>query len=59
MKRVLITFAGGRLGRGVTNAIRAAGPVHIIAADADEYGIFQSKVEERHLIPRADHAEYM
>lgn len=59
MKRVLVTFAGGQLARGVTNGLRAAGPVHIIAADADEFGIFQSKADERYLIPRADDPSYM
>ena len=59
LKRVLITFAGGQLGRGVTAALRAAGPVHVIAADADGYGLFQTEAEERYIIPRADEPDYM
>jgi carbamoyl-phosphate synthase large subunit len=59
LKRVLITFAGGQLGRGVAHALKAVGPVHIIAADADGYALFQSPAEERYVIPRADEPDYM
>lgn len=59
MKRILVTFAGGQLARGIVDALRAAQPVHIIAADADGCGIFQSDAEERYMIPRADDREYM
>ncbi len=59
MKRILITFAGGQLGRGITSAIRAARPAHIIGADADGYALFQSDAEERYIIPRADEPDYL
>ena len=59
MKRILITFAGGQLGRSITRALRADGPVHIIASDADGYALFQSDGDERYIIPMADDPDYM
>lgn len=59
MKRLLITFAGGQLGRGIVEAIRASEPVHVIAADSDGRSLFQAQAEERYMVPRADEADYM
>lgn len=59
MKRILITMAGGLIGRNHVRALRAAEPLHIIAADANGYSLFLSDAEERYIIPRADDPNYM
>lgn len=60
MKRILVTFAGGTGGRGVSIALRASSePVHLIAVDAEKFSLARSVADERHMVPRADAPGYL
>jgi carbamoyl-phosphate synthase large subunit len=51
---VLLTYAGGTYGLGVSRSLRAAGGRHrVIATDADRYSIQRAEGDERHRVPRA------
>lgn len=60
MKRILVTFAGGTGGRGVSIALKSAQePVHVIAVDAEKFSLARSVADQRHMIPRADSPEFL
>lgn len=60
MKRVLVTFAGGRLALGISRALRAAPePVHLIGVDSAPYHLHQAEADELHLVPRATEPDYI
>jgi carbamoyl-phosphate synthase large subunit len=60
MIRVLVTFAGGSYGLGITRFLRAAArPYHVIGADADVYSLARAETDERHLLPKASDPGYI
>ena len=60
MKRVLVTFAGGSYGLGITRSLKAAtGQYHVIAADSDRYSLQRAEGDERYLVPPASDPEYL
>ena len=60
MKKILVTFAGGELGVGVTRSLRASdGDLHIVGVDASPFHIQQAEVDERYLVPSSDAPEYI
>ena len=60
MKRILITFAGGRLANGVIRALRAMDePVHLIGVDAGDFYIHANDLDDRHIVPRGDSPDYL
>lgn len=59
-KRILVTFAGGRLANGVIRALRKMDEsVHIIGTDSNEFYVHGSEADESHLVPRGDDPEYL
>lgn len=64
MTRVLVTFAGGSYGLGITRALRAANETlgrgyYVIAADADVYSLQRAEADEKHLVPLASDPGYI
>ena len=60
MKRVLVTFAGGSYGLGITRSLKAAtGQYHVIAADSDRYSLQRAEGDERYLVPPATDPGYI
>lgn len=64
MTRVLVTFAGGSYGLGITRALRSANEAkrrgyYIIAADADIYSLQRAEADEKHLLPVASDPGYI
>jgi carbamoyl-phosphate synthase large subunit len=60
MTRVLLTYAGGAYGLGVSRSLRAAGRSHyVIATDADRFSLQLAEGDERHSVPRARDDEFM
>ncbi len=54
MSRVLITYAGGTYGLGVSRSLKAASPPHhVIATDADRFSFERAEGDERYKVPRA------
>jgi carbamoyl-phosphate synthase large subunit len=58
MTTVLVTYAGGAYGLGVTRSLRAAGH-HVIATDADRFSIQRAETDEKHLVPRASDERFL
>ncbi len=59
-KRVLITFAGGTGGRGVSKALMASPEeIEIIGVDAEKFSLHRAVADERFLVPRADESDYL
>jgi carbamoyl-phosphate synthase large subunit len=53
MTRVLLTYAGGAYGLGVSRSLRAArDPYYVIATDADRFSLQRAEGNERHRVPR-------
>jgi carbamoyl-phosphate synthase large subunit len=60
MTRVLLTYAGGAYGLGVSRSLRAAGRGHyVIATDADRFSLQLAEGDERHSVPRARDEGFM
>lgn len=60
MRKVLVTFAGGRAVIGICKALRAgAEPPHIIGVDSDKYSVQRVLSDEHYLVPRGDHPLYI
>jgi carbamoyl-phosphate synthase large subunit len=60
MTRVLVTFAGGSYGLGITRSLKAAARRHyVIGADADIYSLARAETDERHLLPKAPDPDYL
>ena len=60
MTTVLVTFAGGSYGLGITRSLRVAGRGYrVIAADADRFSLARAEADERRLIPKASDPEYL
>ena len=60
MSRVLLTYAGGAYGLGVSRSLRAASsPHHVIATDADRFSFHRAEGEERHRVPRASNERFL
>ena len=54
MTRVLLTYAGGIYGLGVSRSLKASSnPYHVIAADSDRFSRQRAEGDERHAVPRA------
>ncbi len=54
MTRVLLTYAGGAYGLGVSRSLKAARrDYHVIATDADRFSLQRAEGHERHRVPRA------
>ena len=59
MSRVLITYAGGTYGLGVSRSLKAAStPHHVIATDADPFSFHRAQGDERHRVPRASNERF-
>ncbi len=60
MNRVLVTFAGGRLGIGVSRALKS-GPeyVRVMGVDSDRVKVHRAAVDEVRLVPRAKEDDYL
>lgn len=60
MKRVLIVAAGGHLAVGFSQALRASPePFHLVGADWDEMALHRAQVDERHLLPQMEEADFI
>ncbi len=64
MTRVLVTFAGGSYGLGITRSLKATGKAvgdryEVIAADSDVYSLARAETRERHLLPKAGDPDYI
>lgn len=60
MKRVIVTFAGGRLAAGLCRALKASPePFYIIGVDAHKFQLHRARVDEKHLVPRAKDDDYI
>jgi hypothetical protein len=58
--RVLVTYAGGAYGLGVSRSLRAAATGHhVIATDADRYSLQRAEGHERHRVPRASDPRFI
>ena len=59
MTRVLLTYAGGSYGLGVSRSLKVASvPYHVIATDADRFSIQRAEGDERHRVPRASQQSF-
>src|SRR3954468_7833442 len=60
MTRVLLTYAGGAYGLGVSRSLRAAETrYHVIATDADRFSLQRAEGDERHRVPRASDERFL
>jgi carbamoyl-phosphate synthase large subunit len=60
MARVVLTYAGGSYGLGVSRSLRAAtDPHYVIATDADRFSFQRAEGDERHRLPRASHDGFL
>ena len=60
MTRVLLTYAGGSYGLGVSRSLKVASvPYHVIATDADRFSIQRAEGDERHRVPRASQQSFL
>lgn len=60
MPRILVTFAGGSYGLGITRSLQAADRSHhVVGADADIYSLARAETDEKHLIPKASDASFV
>ena len=60
MTRVLLTYAGGAYGLGVSRSLRAAGTsYHVIATDADRFSRQRAEGDELHRVPRAHEEAFL
>lgn len=60
MTRVLVTFAGGSYGLGITRSLYAADHGYeVIAADSDRYSLMRAEADVRRLIPFADDLNFI
>jgi hypothetical protein len=60
MTRVLLTYAGGAYGLGVSRSLRAAPSNHyVIATDADPFSFHRAEGHERHRVPRASNDRFL
>ena len=60
MTRVLLTYAGGAYGLGVSRSLRAAGGrYHVIATDADRFSLQRAEGDQRHRVPRASNERFV
>jgi carbamoyl-phosphate synthase large subunit len=60
MTRVLLTYAGGAYGLGVSRSLKAASdPYYVIATDADRFSIQRAEGDERHRVPRASEEGFL
>jgi hypothetical protein len=58
--RVLLTYAGGAYGLGVTRSLKARpSAYHVIATDADRFSIHRAEGDERHRLPRASDERFV
>ena len=60
MTRVLLTYAGGAYGLGVSRSLKAAGRhYHVIATDADRFSLQRAEGDERHRLPRGRNPAFL
>ncbi|CAN5796255.1 hypothetical protein BH24CHL5_BH24CHL5_04090 [soil metagenome] len=60
MISVLVTYAGGAYGLGVTRSLKAASrPYRVIATDADRFSIQRAEGDEAHRLPRASDERFV
>lgn len=60
MKRILIVAAGGHLAVGFSLALRASPePFYLVGADWDEMALQRAQVDERHMLPRLEEADFI
>lgn len=60
MPRILVTFAGGSYGLGITRSLKGADrPHHVIGADSDIYSLARAETDEKHLLPKASDASFI
>ena len=60
MIRVLLTYAGGTYGLGVSRSLRAASrPYYVIGTDADRFSFQRVEADERYSVPRASNPSFL
>ncbi len=60
MKHLLVTSAGGRLAIGFCDALRIAPePMYIAGVDSDKFGVQRAVADEKHVVPKAAHDDYV
>ena len=60
IKRILLTGDGGAPALNFVKSLRlAAEPFHIIGVDCDKCHLAGAQTDERHLVPRASHEDYI
>ncbi len=60
MRKVLITFGGGRAAIGICRALRQGPePPYIIGVDSDKFAVHRVVGDEHHLVPRGDDPLYI
>jgi len=60
MKRILICAAGGSPATNFVRSLRAADePFFLLGVDCDKYTLQRAETDEKCLVPRADHPDYL
>ena len=59
-KRIIVTGAGGGPALNFVKSLRLAPePFYLIGVDCDKYHLAAAQTDERHLVPRASHEDYI
>ena len=60
MKRILVCAAGGSPATNFVRSLRAAEEAFfLLGVDCDKYTLQRAETDEKHLVPRADHPDYI
>ena len=60
MKRIIVAGAGGAAALNFTRSLRLADePFYLIGIDSSNHYLARAETDERHLVPRANEAEYL